>query len=250
MDNKVDKFTTTLLSQKSQSKLRKLDESSFRDLSQAFQNGTTQKVSKDAIHALSPETQEELVRMLQKLSQLQAQSSQTITQTRSVPVSEPVPKPSTRDLLYHALNQGIPFVGFGIMDNALLIIAGEYIDHKVGAVLGISTMCAAAIGNIVSDLAGVGLSATVEDFCATRLNLPRPRFVSEAQRSLRAVRYAGQGGIALGLTIGCVIGMFPLLFYDYDGHRNEKKEEKDGETKENENHSHSSSHDKDVDGVV
>jgi tRNA-specific adenosine deaminase 1 len=123
-----------------------------------------------------------------------------------------VREPSWSDLKLVALAQGIPFIGFGIMDNAILIIAGDAIDHSLGVVLGISTMCAAAIGNIVSDVAGVMLGTVVEDFCA-RLGLPRPS-LSSAQRQLRSVRFAGQFGICVGLVIGCIIGMFPLLFID------------------------------------
>ncbi len=98
------------------------------------------------------------------------------------------------------------------MDNAILIIAGDAIDTWLGVSFGISTMCAAAIGNIVSDVAGVMLGTVVEDLCA-RLGLPVPH-LSEAQRTLRSVRFAGQTGICIGLVVGCIIGMFPLLFID------------------------------------
>lgn len=127
------------------------------------------------------------------------------------------------------------------MDNALLILAGDMIgefkegipllslssssflssqhvcfggatDQSLGVSLGISTMCAAAIGNIVSDVAGVMLGTVVEDFCA-RLGLPTPH-LSEAQRTLRSVRLANQTGICVGLVVGCIIGMFPLLWID------------------------------------
>ena len=37
---------------------------------------------------------------------------------------------------------------------------------SLGVTLGISTLCAAAIGNIISDLAGIGLGTAIEDFCA------------------------------------------------------------------------------------
>lgn len=47
-----------------------------------------------------------------------------------------------------------------------MILAGDMIDTSLGVTLGISTMCAAAIGNIVSDVAGVVLGTVVEDFCA------------------------------------------------------------------------------------
>ena len=38
---------------------------------------------------------------------------------------EDVPEPSFRALRMIAITQGIPFIGFGFMDNAILIIAGE-----------------------------------------------------------------------------------------------------------------------------
>jgi hypothetical protein len=53
-----------------------------------------------------------------------------------------------------------------------MILAGDMIDTSLGVTLGISTMCAAAIGNIVSDVAGVMLGTVVEDFCSRYLNLP------------------------------------------------------------------------------
>ena len=99
------------------------------------------------------------------------------------------------------------------MDNAILIIAGDCIDTSLGVTLGISTMCAAAIGNIISDLAGIGCAAYIEDFCATTLKLPVPK-LSGAQRQLRSVRMASQGGMAVGMTFGCLLGMIPLLFID------------------------------------
>jgi Transmembrane protein 65 len=51
---------------------------------------------------------------------------------------------------------------FGTCDNAILILAGEYIDLTLGVTMGISTMAAAALGNLVSDVAGVGLGGVVE----------------------------------------------------------------------------------------
>jgi len=45
------------------------------------------------------------------------------------------------------------------MDNAIMIIAGETIEVKLGLVLGITTMASAAIGNLLSDVAGVGMGS-------------------------------------------------------------------------------------------
>ena len=62
-------------------------------------------------------------------------------------------------LISTALAAGVPFVGFGFMDNAIMIIAGETIEVKLGLVLGITTMASAAIGNLLSDVAGVGMGS-------------------------------------------------------------------------------------------
>ena len=121
-------------------------------------------------------------------------------------------EPTKDQLRLVVLQSTIPFIGFGIMDNALMIIAGDAIDSSLCVTFGFSTMCAAAIGNIISDLAGVGLGTIIEDF-AEKLKLP-VAVLTHSQRQLRSVRFANQFGNALGLTIGCIIGMFPLFFID------------------------------------
>lgn len=85
---------------------------------------------------------------------------------------------SLQDLKFIALQQGLPFVGFGFVDNAVMIIAGDYIDLTLGVSLGISSMAAAALGNTFSDIAGLGLGNVVEDMCA-RLGLPNPKLTAE-----------------------------------------------------------------------
>ncbi|KAG7374728.1 GAF sensor-containing diguanylate cyclase [Nitzschia inconspicua] len=124
-----------------------------------------------------------------------------------------VPEPPFKTLKLVAFTTSIPFVGFGFMDNAILVLAGDAIDTTLGVMLGMSTLCAAAIGNIISDLCGIGLGTLIEDFCANTLKLPVPQLTT-AQRQLRSVRYASQFGTAVGMTIGCILGMFPLLFID------------------------------------
>jgi hypothetical protein len=39
----------------------------------------------------------------------------------------------------------IPFVGFGFLDNLIMIVAGDYIDAKLGAAFAISTMASAGV---------------------------------------------------------------------------------------------------------
>lgn len=57
------------------------------------------------------------------------------------------------------------------------------------------------------------LGTVIEDFCTNYLKIPMPN-LTNAQRQLRSVRFASQLGCGLGIVVGCIIGMFPLMFID------------------------------------
>ena len=167
-----------------------------------------------------------------------------------------MPEPTNEQLKIVAMHQAIPFIGFGIMDNAILILAGETIDIYLGMTLGISTMCAAAIGNIISDVCGVGLGTVIEDALLSwskkieiitkgRVKLPPMPKLSYEQRNLRSVRLSGQMGCAVGVTVGCVIGMFPLLFFSSD---KEKEVDNSAAEAEANNNSYNGRRNKKVEG--
>lgn len=44
----------------------------------------------------------------------------------------------------------------------LQIVAGEKIESSFGVALGLSTMAAAGLGNLISDLAGLGIADQIE----------------------------------------------------------------------------------------
>lgn len=113
------------------------------------------------------------------------------------------------------LASSIPFVGFGIIDNAIMIIAGDYIDMTMGVTLGISTMAAAGLGNLVSDVAGVWAGSSVEKLSA-RLGFSAP-VLTRGQMKHKWTKRADNYGSAVGVALGCLIGMFPLLFMDSGG---------------------------------
>jgi hypothetical protein len=115
----------------------------------------------------------------------------------------------------------LPFVGFGVLDNMIMILAGEYIDTTLGIYLGISTMAAAALGNTISDVAGVGLSHYVE-FLVQKFGIKTPALTSEQLHTAR-VRYTANFGRAFGLVVGCLIGMFPLLFFTDQEEKDKKR---------------------------
>ena len=115
---------------------------------------------------------------------------------------------TTEQLRGVALSQAVPFIGFGLCDNAVMITAGESIETALGVGLGLSTMAAAGFGNTVSDVVGIGLSSKIETF-AERLGFQAPN-LPRAQRASAAVRWARVAGATSGVTLGCLVGMFPL----------------------------------------
>ena len=105
-------------------------------------------------------------------------------------------------------------VGFGFMDNMVMIQAGDLIDSTLGVTLGISTLTAAAFGQIFSDVSGVCFGGTVET-AARKLGLPVTT-VTPAQASLRSVKRFSLMAQVVGITMGCLLGMSSLLFMDLD----------------------------------
>jgi len=120
--------------------------------------------------------------------------------------------PSRAQLKQLAYHNSLPFIGFGFLDNFIMIVAGEYIDHKLGVTLGISTMAAAGLGNTLSDMCGIGSAWYVESW-ADKLGAHAPD-LSPSQLEMTSCRVAGNVGRAFGVVLGCIIGMFPLLFID------------------------------------
>ena len=74
----------------------------------------------------------------------------------------PPESPNVRQLVRLALVSGVPFVGFGIADNGIMILAGDYIDGTLGVKFGLSTLAAAGLGNLISDVAGIGIGEMIE----------------------------------------------------------------------------------------
>jgi hypothetical protein len=56
----------------------------------------------------------------------------------------------------------VPFVAFGFIDNTVLIYAGDAIDNSVGVAFGLSSLAAAAMGQIFSDTSGVLFGGAIE----------------------------------------------------------------------------------------
>ena len=105
-------------------------------------------------------------------------------------------------------------VGFGFMDNLVMIQAGDLIDNSIGVAFGLATLTSAAYGQIVSDVSGT-LSSGVVEALAASLGLQRAGLTIE-QLSQRSVRVSGTAGAVIGVAFGCLLGMGSLLFMDLD----------------------------------
>lgn len=121
-----------------------------------------------------------------------------------------VETPSNKQLLALFIQVSIPFVGFGFLDNAIMISAGSTIEQSIGVTLGLSTLAAAGLGNLLSDVAGIGLGNTIE-MASHKLGLPDPKLSAKQARS-SYVRWVRLAASVVGIAIGCILGLFPLLF--------------------------------------
>jgi len=96
------------------------------------------------------------------------------------------------------------FIVFGIIDNGIMILAGSSIDSTLSVVLGISTMASAGLGNTLSDMMGIILGRYTEK---TVYNI----FPVDTTTKLSNTRTVFSE--ALGIVVGCLIGMLPLLLF-------------------------------------
>ncbi|NWI55809.1 TMM65 protein, partial [Calyptomena viridis] len=135
-----------------------------------------------------------------------------------------VAPPSPGQLRHVFFHNALPFVGFGFLDNAIMIAAGTQIELSIGVVLGISTMAGkyCQIQNCFYLFYFSSSLAGYVEALASRLGLSIPDLTPK-QADMWQTRLSAHLGKAIGVTIGCILGMFPLLFF---GEEEEKLEEK------------------------
>lgn len=119
--------------------------------------------------------------------------------------------PTQAQLKQLAIKSSIPFVGFGFMDNVIMILAGDAIDASIGVKLGVSTMAAAGLGNTLSDCVGMYTGDWIESM-AKKAGVKEPKLTEEQAESTAARRTKSFSSI-FGLAFGCILGMFPLAFH-------------------------------------
>ena len=113
-------------------------EMSLEEVARSLSQLTSQQQpAMELIKQLSPEAQRELAQLTSATTEA---AGSNVTPTAAAVANEAantfaeadIPPPTYRDLKLVALAQAIPFLGFGFMDNAILIIAGDAIDTSLG----------------------------------------------------------------------------------------------------------------------
>ncbi len=117
--------------------------------------------------------------------------------------------PTRAQLVRLALAAGLPFIAFGIADNGIMILAGDQIDATLGVRFGLSTLAAAGFGNLISDVVGVVSGQSIEAGVA-RMGVHAPQ-LSAAQNALRVTQLTKVTAGSIGVAVGCLIGMAPLM---------------------------------------
>ncbi|CAG5090106.1 Oidioi.mRNA.OKI2018_I69.PAR.g12464.t1.cds [Oikopleura dioica] len=64
-------------------------------------------------------------------------------------------KPPRAELRKCFIHNAVPFVGFGFLDNFIMLIAGDAIESYFGTYFHISVLAAAGLGNTLSDTIGI-----------------------------------------------------------------------------------------------
>ncbi|GAX82205.1 hypothetical protein CEUSTIGMA_g9633.t1 [Chlamydomonas eustigma] len=118
------------------------------------------------------------------------------------------PDLSTLRMLF--LASAIPFIGFGFLDNFIMLTVGEEIDSVFGTRLGLTTMASAGLGNLVADAVGVGAANGIERG-VKKLHFVKPLELSRSQEGMSIVKATKLSGSLIGVVIGCLLGLSPLV---------------------------------------
>uniref|UniRef100_A0A7S0S858 EF-hand domain-containing protein n=1 Tax=Chlamydomonas leiostraca TaxID=1034604 RepID=A0A7S0S858_9CHLO len=116
--------------------------------------------------------------------------------------------PSASALRMIFVASAIPFIAFGFLDNAIMLVAGEEIDHVFGARLGLTTLASAGLGNLVADVMGVSVANGIEQGVKKVIKTPK---LSRYQNTLHVIKMTRLVGSAVGVGFGCLLGLSPLV---------------------------------------
>ncbi|CAF4094779.1 unnamed protein product [Rotaria magnacalcarata] len=176
-----------------------------------------QEIARNFIHSLEPEHRQILANELSEIEKL----SKATTTAMPILYSQLAVGKKKLFVYFHRaslvfIETGLPYIGFGFVDNFVMLVAGETIETFFGVAFCLSTMAAAGLGNAVSDVMGIGLADRIERTCGRFLGLfgiSSPKLAAEQwrQRSVQTTQLLSK---AICIFVGCLLGMCPLLFRD------------------------------------
>ena len=155
--------------------------------------------------------QELLLKQVRQLSEAQREAFIKALREMTPKSPKQVQAPDFNALWALFLVSAVPMVGFGFVDNFIMIIAGEFLEAELGGRFHLSTLAAAGLGNMISDICGLGLGGIIEE---TAGKLGFKHKLSPAQLRLSTSRLVHHTATVVGISVGCILGMVPLLFYD------------------------------------
>ncbi|KAJ6225347.1 hypothetical protein RDWZM_003892 [Blomia tropicalis] len=120
-----------------------------------------------------------------------------------------IEKPTNMQLISLFIFHSLPYVTFGCLDNFIMIMAGDYIEKTIGKSLGISMMASAGIGNTLANSTSIAVAYHVEKQFNKRVS--RASSMSIGQFEMRRTKVVVQSARIIGIVVGCLIGMLPLL---------------------------------------
>jgi len=112
------------------------------------------------------------------------------------------------------LQSALPMVGFGFMDQTIMIHSGHAIDCSIGVYLGLSTLAAAAVGQCVANTGALLFGESIPQLLNRFFKVMEPIPLSPAQQALPIVKRTRFSGTFLGILLGGVLGLANLLFID------------------------------------
>jgi len=112
------------------------------------------------------------------------------------------------------IKKSIPAAVFGIIDNGVMVLIGESIDASLGQSLGLRAMAAGGLGNTGSDMVGKLMETSIEKLM-DKIGMNDEDGDGDEEKSERDKKLedfaAGAGGV-IGIGVGCLVGMLPMLF--------------------------------------
>jgi len=130
-------------------------------------------------------------------------------------IGKPAP-PKLKDWLLRFVSKFIGSFVFGFIDNFIMVIAGTQIDVLIGGLVGAGggAMLAAGLGNTLSDAIGEIASNSIESVMQKAGLDPQAVSDEEVAAGPMWMRFLDSQAGVIGIILGCLVGLFPLLFLE------------------------------------